>query len=149
MLDPQREIQALVDNFVADISELARRLAIETLEAAFAATPLETSRAATRTRAGRARRDQRETEALRSKLLVAIAERPGRRTEDLNAVLGTTTTAIAQPLRQLVAEALVRTEGRRRGTRYFAATGEPPHAPGPPPELVAPSDEPPASPPPA
>ncbi|HEX2689958.1 MAG TPA: hypothetical protein VHN14_25240 [Kofleriaceae bacterium] len=74
-------------------------------------------------RLNRARQGQHEgqhaIEALRSKLLAAIAEQPGRRAEDINSALGTRTAQIAQPLRRLVVEHLVRTEGTRRGTRYF------------------------------
>ena len=133
MLDPHREIQALIDNFVADLSDLAKRIAIEQLKAAFgvgaklAGTKLSTVRlpplampAVTRGRANRARRGQREIEALRDKLLAVIAEEPGRRAEDISAALGTKTAEIAQPLRRLIAERLVRTEGARRGTRYFS-----------------------------
>jgi len=122
MLDPHREIQALVDNFIADLSVLAKRIAIEQIKTAFGAgakfiAPLPTTPA----RATRARRGQGEIEALRSKLLAAIMEQPGRRTEDINAVLGTKTAQIAQLLRRLVADRVLRTEGARRGTRYFAA----------------------------
>src|SRR5215510_14926484 len=123
MLDPHREIQALVDNFVADLSELAKRIAIDQIKTAFStgakfvppasvATPRVAPSRAGRT--GRARRGQREIEALRTRLLDAIAEQPGRRTEDLNAVLGTKTAQIAQLLRRLVADHQVRTEGARR-----------------------------------
>jgi DNA-binding MarR family transcriptional regulator len=73
-------------------------------------------------RATRARRGQGEIEALRGQLLAAITEQPGRRTEDINAALGTRTTEIAPVLRRLVADKLVRTEGARRGMRYFAVT---------------------------
>ena len=37
MLDPQREIQALVDRFVADLGALAKRIAIEQIHTAFGA----------------------------------------------------------------------------------------------------------------
>jgi len=134
MLDPHREIQALVDNFVADLSELAKRIAIEQLKAAFGVgaklagtklgsvkLPPITMSAPKPSRANRARRGQREIEALRGKLLSAIADQPGRRAEDISASLGAKTAEIAQPLRRLVAERLVRTEGARRGTRYFSA----------------------------
>ena len=122
-MDPHRELQALVDGFVAELSDLAKRIAIEQLKSAFGtgaqrATPLAS---ASPPRAARARRDHREIGALRDKLLAAIAAQPGRRAEDINLVLGTSTPQIAQPLRHLVAEHLVRTEGARRGTRYFAA----------------------------
>jgi hypothetical protein len=146
MLDPHREIQTLVDNFVADLSELAKRIAIEQLKAAFSAGTKVTGTKVAGTkvagtkvtgtkvkgakvtapppvpvspRPSRARRGQREIEALRGKLLATIAEQPGRRAEDINTALGTNTAQIAQPLRRLVVERLVRTEGARRGTRYF------------------------------
>jgi hypothetical protein len=166
MLDPHREIQALVDNFVAELGELAKRIAIEQVKVAFdvgaklpagvgvrppggvgrkplagvGRKPLAgvgrkpSAGAAAKPSAGataklaapaparkrRVRRGQREIEALRGNLLAAVAEQPGRRTEDLNAALGTRTTQIAPVLRRLVADNQVRTEGARRGTRYFA-----------------------------
>src|SRR5882724_621569 len=128
MLDPHREIQALVDSFVADLSVLAKRIAIEQVKVAFAAgtTPSPPTRAprapkalrpprapriaapARVTRPRRAKRDnqrdaqrggprgdQRDSEVLRTQLLAAIAEQPGRRTEELNTALGTTTAQIA------------------------------------------------------
>ena len=49
-----------------------------------------------------------------------ISDNPGCRAEDINSALGTRTPQIAQPLRKLVSDQLVRTEGARRGTRYFA-----------------------------
>ena len=135
MLDPQRELLALVDNFVADLSAIVKRFALEQIKAAFgigvkvaSPPPLSSSSASSSAsssssgpeRASRARRGQREIEALRGKLLAAIAERPGRRAEDINTTLGTKTPQIAQLLRRLVSDQLVRTEGARRGTRYFA-----------------------------
>jgi hypothetical protein len=132
MLDPHREIQALVDNFIANLSELAKRIAIEQLKAAFGVgaklagtklAPIPVAMPASKpARASRTRRGQREIEALRGKLLAAIAEQPGRRAEDISAALGTRTAEIAQPLRRLVADRLVRTEGARRGTRYFTTS---------------------------
>ena len=71
-------------------------------------------------RRSRARRGQHEIEALRNKLLTVISDNPGCRAEEINGALGTRTPQIAQPLRKLVADRLVRTEGARRGTRYFA-----------------------------
>ena len=56
----------------------------------------------------------------RYRIYRAIAERPGLRAEEINAALGTKTAQIAQLLRKLVADQVVRTEGARRGTRYFA-----------------------------
>src|SRR5687767_1163175 len=135
MLDAHKEIQALVDNFVTELSALARRFAIDRISATFglgvqlaprpalqpraiSPAPLAPTPTAPLTRPGRARRGQREIEALRGKVLAVIAQRPGRRAEDINSMLGTRTPQIAQLLRRLVTDQLVRTEGARRGTRY-------------------------------
>jgi hypothetical protein len=139
MLDPQREIQALVDTFVADLSQLAKRIAIEQIKAAFelgapslppytatasapASAPtfqLTSPSPAPARRGRRPRNESADVEGLRHKLVAAITQTPGQRTEDINAALGTETPQIAPVLRKLVAEQHVRTEGARRGTRYF------------------------------
>src|SRR3954470_19525892 len=133
MLDPHRKLQALIDSFVADLGEIAKQIALEQLKTAFGSVKLaplppssssySSSAAASSSaaRRNRARRGQHEIEALRERLLTVISDNPGCRAEDINSALGTRTPQIAQPLRKLVAERLVRTEGARRGTRYFAA----------------------------
>jgi len=126
MLDPHRKIQALIDSFVAELGEVAKQIALEQLKTAFGSVKLgrlplsSPPSAAGGERPGRSRRGQREIEALRTKLLAVVADNPGCRAEDINAALGTRTPQIAQPLRRLVADRLVRTEGARRGTKYFA-----------------------------
>lgn len=137
MLDPHRKIQALIDSFVAELGELAKQIALEQLKTAFGSVklaPLPPSSSSSfshsaasasvassaAARRGRGRRAQHEIEALRSKLLTVISDNPGCRAEEINSALGTRTPQIAQPLRRLVADRLVRTEGARRGTRYFA-----------------------------
>jgi hypothetical protein len=141
MLDPHRKIQALIDSFVADLGEIAKQIALEQLKTAFGSVKLaplppssfsslasssaasassSAASASAAARRSRARRAQHEIEALRNKLLTVISDNPGCRAEDINSALGTRTPQIAQPLRRLVADRLVRTEGARRGTRYFA-----------------------------
>ncbi|HEX3759059.1 MAG TPA: helix-turn-helix domain-containing protein [Kofleriaceae bacterium] len=134
MLDPHRKIQALIDSFVADLGEIAKQIALEQLKTAFGSVKLAPlppssfsasassgSSSSAAARRGRGRRAQHEIEALRGRLLTVISDNPGCRAEDINSALGTRTPQIAQPLRRLVADRLVRTEGARRGTRYFAA----------------------------
>ena len=167
MLDPHRKIQALIDSFVADLGELAKQIALEQLKTAFSSVKLaplppppsssyssssasssssSSSSSSAASRRGRGRRAQHEIEALRNKLLTVISDNPGCRAEDINGALGTRTPQIAQPLRRLVADRLVRTEGARRGTRYFAVgstdvqNGRRSSAP----EAAASADEPPA-----
>jgi len=160
MLDPHRKIQALIDSFADDLGELAKQIALEQLKTAFGSVklaplpPSSSSYSSAAASSGsssargrsRGRRAQHEIEALRSKLLTVISDNPGCRAEDINSALGTRTPQIAQPLRKLVAERLVRTEGARRGTRYFAvgpSDGQNGRRP-PPSDAAASADEPPA-----
>ena len=163
MLDPHRKLQALIDSFVADLGELAKQIALEQLKTAFGSVKLAplpppfassssssfsssaSSSSSAAARRGRGRRAQHEIEALRNKLLTVISDNPGCRAEDINSALGKRTPQIAQPLRRLVADRLVRTEGARRGTRYFAvgSDGQNGRRPGGP-EAAASADEPPA-----
>ena len=127
MLDPHRELQALVDRFVADLRELATRIAIDQIEHAFGASPAPRAaakKAVAAVRGKRGRRGAQELGDLRERLIRVVADNPGRRTEELNAALGTTTGQIARLLKELVVAKRIRTEGARRGMRYFAA-----HAP--------------------
>lgn len=165
MLDPHREIQTLIDGFVARLTEVAKRIAMEQVKLAFGTVKLaplrssasslasslpalpvpSTSRSPGQARRSRSRRAPREIEALREKLLAVISDNPGCRAEDINGALGTRTPQIAQPLRRLVADQQVRTEGARRGTRYFAAGPSPSDVQNgrrPPPEPAVPSEEP-------
>lgn len=157
MLDPHREIQALIDSFVDRLGEIAKRIALEQLKQAFGTVKLPPVRrspsppspapspspSAASARRNQGRRGQREIEALRDKLLTVISDNPGCRAEDINSALGTKTPQIAPPLRRLVAEQRVRTEGARRGTRYFtvapaeAQNGRRPVDPMPPAEEPA------------
>jgi len=121
MLDPHRELQALVDRFVEDLRELATRIAIEQIETAFGPGAVKPQKPVAHRAQKRGRRGAQELGELRERLLQVIADNPGRRTEELNAALGTTTSQIGSLLRSLVAEKRVRTEGARRGMRYFAA----------------------------
>lgn len=52
-------------------------------------------------------------------MLEHIAAHPGVRIEQINASLGTATKELALPLRQLVDAGTLRTEGQRRGTKYY------------------------------
>jgi hypothetical protein len=161
MLDPHRKLQALIDSFVTDLGEIAKQIALEQLKIAFGSVKLaplpppssssysssaSSSSSSSASRRSRARRGQHEIEALREKLLTVVSDNPGCRAEEINSALGTRTPQIAQPLRKLVAERLVRTEGARRGTRYFAVgSADVQNGRRPPPsDAGASADEPPA-----
>ncbi len=124
----QEEMNKAVQGFVAHITELARRAAVETLESAFGEGASSTPRAAVtagalapgRPRGTRgAKRTSHDIEATSSKVLAYIKINPGLRIEQVNKQLGTTTKDLALPLRKLIEEKKVVTKGQKRSTTYF------------------------------
>jgi hypothetical protein len=137
MSDFQSEMNRTVQDFVTQITELARRAAINTLESAFSGKPPrgggpavavaavappngERSRArAARPRPG-AKRTPAELEALSEQFAAFVKANPGLRIEQINKQLGTTTKDLALPIRKLVSEDVVATKGQKRSTTYYA-----------------------------
>lgn len=127
----QTELNAAVNAFVAHISELARRAAVETLESAFAGSagklPAGAASAlgAAQSVPGRprgtrgAKRTSEDIEASAAKALAFIKAHPGLRIEQINKELGTSTKDLALPMRKLIAEKRVVTKGQKRSTTYF------------------------------
>src|SRR6185369_15318905 len=102
MSDFQNEMNRVVQGFVSQITELARRAAIDTLESAFggriggngaaiAAVVASVGRAG-RPRGGRgAKRTPADLEALSDKVASFVKTNPGLRIEQINKQLDTTT----------------------------------------------------------
>jgi hypothetical protein len=133
MTDFQNEVNHTVQNFVTQISELARRAALDMLESAFggrAGRAAGTPRAVAPTTAGAApvgrprggrgaKRTAEDLEALSTKFVAFVKSHPGLRIEQINKELGTTTKDLALPIRKLIAEGAVSPKGEKRSTTYF------------------------------
>src|SRR5262245_33856235 len=100
MSDFQTEMNHTVQGFVAQITELARRAALNTLESAFggrsgravAGPPSAAIPQLGRPRGGRsAKRSPEDLEALSTKFASFVKSHPGLRIEQINKELGTTT----------------------------------------------------------
>lgn len=125
----QHEMNQVVDGFVAQITELARRAALNTLEATFAShgagrvPTVALPRGVTpvgRPRGGRgAKRRPEDLEALCNQFATFVKSHPGLRIEQINKELGTTTKDLALPIRKLIAESRITAKGRKRSTTYF------------------------------
>ena len=125
----QHEMNQVVDGLVAQITELARRAALNTLEATFAshgagsAPPVALARGAApvgRPRGGRgAKRRPEDLEALCNQFASFVKSHPGLRIEQINKELGTTTKDLALPIRKLIAEGMISAKGNKRSTAYF------------------------------
>jgi hypothetical protein len=129
----QSDMNHVVQNFVAQITELARRAALDTLESAFgdkagkaagragSAVPA----AAGAGRVGRpaggrgVKRTQADLEELSKKFAAFVKSKPGLRIEQINKELDTTTRDLALPIRKLVADKLITAKGQKRSTTYF------------------------------
>ena len=129
----QNDMNHAVQGFVAQITELARRAALDTLESAFggkasragsapaaaAMAPPEVVRAG-RPRGGRgAKRSPADLEALSEKFAAFVKANPGLRIEQINKELGTTTKDLALPIRKLIADKEISAKGQKRSTTYF------------------------------
>jgi hypothetical protein len=132
MNDFQNDMNHAVQGFVAQITELARRAALNTLESAFGGNgtrgaPRAIAAPATpgvasigRPRGGRgAKRTAADLDSLSAKFASFVKTHPGLRIEQINKELGTTTKDLALPIRKLIAERMISAKGQKRSTTYF------------------------------
>ncbi len=138
MSDYQSRINKLVEDFVSQVTALARQAATDTLANALGAAGVAARgrrsggggavESAPVARAGRrpkgAKRAQGEIERTKSRVHDFIRQNPGMRIEQINRQLGTTTRDLALPLKKLIADGAVRTEGEKRSTQYFPGDGK-------------------------
>jgi hypothetical protein len=123
MSDFQTEMNRVVAGFVSQITELARRAAIDTLESALggrrgAAVAL--GRVG-RPRGGRGvKRTSEDLDQLSDKFVSFVKSHPGLRIEQINKQLGTTTKDLALPIRKLISDGAINVKGQKRSTTYFA-----------------------------
>jgi hypothetical protein len=132
----EQMIAQRVQAFVSEITELARQQALETLSAALAAGAGR-GRAGVRGRNGAGparavrrgrdrsgnRRSPEEIDRASQALLSEIQANPGLRVEQIGRTLGAATKDLTLPLKKLLSQRMVRSEGQRRATRYFPAGG--------------------------
>ena len=123
MNDFETELTNLVQRFVSQVGELARRAAVDSLQqvlggqTAPAAGPMRGAKPSIRRRGGR--RSSDELNALQDAFLKHVKAHPGQRIEEINKALGTSTKDLALRIRKLVADGAVKTKGERRGTQYL------------------------------
>lgn len=128
MSDFQTQMNRVVAEFVAQITELAKTAAIETLQTVLGnqtrrAAPSSSGAAPGRVRGRGAKRSPDELDKLAERFQVFVKENPGLRIEQINKQLGTTTKDLALPIRKLLAEGAIHAKGQKRSTTYFAGGG--------------------------
>lgn len=131
----QSKVNRTVQGFVAQVIELVRHTALETVQTAFMAPaptgPIELPgvREPVAVSPGR-RRTPADLDALARRVATVVQAHPGLRIAELAERLGTPTRHLSVPLRKLVAEGAIQARGRRRATTYVATAA--PDAPGTP-----------------
>lgn len=125
MSDFQTEMNRVVQGFVAQITDLARRAAIDTLESALkGGSKGGRGGAGSFSSAGRGRgkgikRTSDELEDLSDKFIEYVKDNPGLRIEQINKTLGTSTKDLQLPIRKMIAEGVIKVKGQKRSTQYF------------------------------
>jgi len=129
-------IRARVEQFAAELAELIRESAMETVSVALAGARPSPGRggrrgaAAVAVRAvGRGRSASREKgakrppdeiERLTGRLLDYVKGNPGQRIEQIADGMGTSTKELNLPAKKLIAGKQLKTKGQKRATQYFA-----------------------------
>ncbi len=123
MSDFQNEMNRVVADFVAQITELARAAARDMIDEALG-KGLKGNVAGLGRGRGRgrgAKRTSDELDQLADRFHVFVGKHPGLRIEQINKQLGTSTKDLALPIRKLIAEGALKTKGAKRSTTYFAS----------------------------
>ncbi len=124
MSDFQTEMNRVVSDFVAQITELARAAARDMIDQALGkggkGLSLGGSGGRGRARGGRGgKRTADELETLAEDFHAFVTKHPGMRIEQINKQLGTTTKDLALPIRKMIADGTLKVKGKKRSTAYF------------------------------
>ena len=135
-------IQALTEEFAAKLTAVVRESALQAMRQAFEGQtgsaparrrgrpPGRKSKASaaapkvTRKKKG-GRRSSGDVDAEAGQILAFVKSNPGVGAIEISSQLGVATKDVALPIKKLLAERQLRTEGQRRGTKYFAGGGGP------------------------
>ena len=134
------QISELVDRFVEGVTTVARKAALDAMASALGTAPALRGGGAlsSRGRGGSpgptralrggsrkpgAKRDPQELARLVDQLRDHVATNPGQGIEQIKKALGYKTSELSLPMRKLIADGLVRSEGQKRATKYFPGSG--------------------------
>jgi hypothetical protein len=120
----QNQVNARVEAFVAEITELARAAAYQALSAGLD-TPIAGGRSVTVAMRGRrgGKRTAAEIAQMADAFLAHVAANPGQRMEHIAKELGLPTPELTLPVKKLLADGKLRVEGQKRATQYYPADG--------------------------
>jgi hypothetical protein len=135
----EQEIQSRTERFAAELAELIKKAALESVSQALAggdmvvsgrggrrgSAPrvLKGSKKRGKAGAGRKKGEKRtpdELEALTKALHSEVKKQPGRGIEAIAEAMGVGTKELALPVRKLLADGKLKTKGQKRATKYSA-----------------------------
>jgi hypothetical protein len=119
----QNQVNARVEAFVAEITELARAAAYQTLSSALDGGQLVSGRGTTPILRGRrgGKRTADEIAQMADAFFAHVTANPGQRMEHIARELGLATPELTLPVRKLLADGKLRVDGQKRATQYYPA----------------------------
>jgi hypothetical protein len=125
MANLENQVNARVEAFVAEITELARAAAYQTLSSALDGGQLVSGRGVSPILRGRrgGKRTADEIAHMADAFLAHVTANPGQRMEHIARELGLATPELSLPVKKLLAEGKLRVEGQKRATEYYPADG--------------------------
>lgn len=140
MSDIDQSIRQRVDHFVADLTELIRQAALESVSAALGTQPTSVRGRSSTARSGAAssktssprgrgatfsakkgaRRTAGELEKQGATLISIVQKNPGIRADQIAKTLGVATRDLALPIKKLLEDKAISKKGQRRATAYYA-----------------------------
>ena len=134
-----QDIQFRIQSFLAELSGLVKRSALEAVQGALAVDgaaprrrgpgrprgsgkrgPGRPRKAGRPARTGkRAKRSSDAVEAMAARVLTQIRSKQGQRLEEIGKAMKLPTKGLKLPIQKLLAAKKVKTKGRKRGTQYF------------------------------
>lgn len=119
----QNQVNARVEAFVADITELARAAAYQALSSGLDQGRFASDRGATPSLRGRkgGKRTAEEIAQMADAFLAYVTANPGQRMEHIAKELGLATPELTLPVKKLLADGKLSVEGQKRATQYHPA----------------------------
>jgi hypothetical protein len=139
MSDVNAKIREQIESFVEEIADLVRQSALDSVAEALGGSGVpslpssgrlgDLNRRLLDPRRG-GKRSPEEIDATTNLVFEFVQQNPGQGVEQIAKSLGTDTRELTLPIKKLVSQGQLTTQGQKRATKYFAAGDEPkPSAP--------------------